>query len=66
MQLAVGEMPTKNFGKVMRPEFEVVHWDDAAGDSVAVETSLATMPVETVPKKAVTGKRDDMDDDIPF
>jgi hypothetical protein len=69
VRLAVGEMPTKNFGKVLRPDLEVVHWDDAGGDSVAVETSLATantVETATAPKRAAIGRHNDMDDDIPF
>ena len=29
VSLAVAEMPTKNFGKVPCPAFEIVGWDDA-------------------------------------
>jgi hypothetical protein len=67
VQLAVTDMPTKNFGKVKRPEFEIVHWDDTAGDSAAAETSLTTTAaVETAPKKVAASKRNDMDEEIPF
>jgi hypothetical protein len=62
IQLATGEMPTKNFGKVPRPLLEVVGWDDT--DVAIPEAALAAaIPVKV--KKAAT-KNDDMDDEIPF
>jgi hypothetical protein len=58
IQLAVGEMPTKNFGKVPRPLLEIVAWDNA--ESAFPEASLAAaIPVQPRTKKAA-------DDEIPF
>jgi hypothetical protein len=52
IKLATTEMPTRKFGKVLRPLFEVVHWDDA-NDIELIEPSPPTL-------------RGDMDDQIPF
>jgi len=45
-------MPTKKFGRVPRPHFETVDWDDPARDFV-----------ETPPTIASEGE---LDDSIPF
>jgi hypothetical protein len=45
-------MPTKKFGKVLRPLFEIVRWDDA-DDIELIEPSTPTLG-------------GDMDDQIPF
>ena len=71
IQLAVGEMPTKNFGKVPCPVFEIVNWDDTGDGLAATEASLAAaIPVQPAlsTKKTATEskKHDDMDDEIPF
>ena len=59
IKLAVGEMNTKNYGKVPRPVFKIVGWDDGGG-AYGHEISEAAIP-------AYTGKAaDDMDDEIPF
>jgi hypothetical protein len=64
IQLAVCEMPTKNFGKVPRPLLEIVGWEDA--ESAFPKASLAAaIPVQPRAKKAAA-KNDDMDDEIPF
>lgn len=60
IRLAVSEMPTKNYGNVLRPLFEVVRWDDAQTDNIP--PLAATMPVQAVKKT----KHDDMEDEIPF
>src|SRR5262249_1189376 len=52
IRLATAEMPTKKFGKVPRPLFEIVRWDDADGIEV-IEPSPPT-------------SRGDMNDEIPF
>ena len=52
VRLATAEMPTKKFGKVPRPLFEIVRWDDA-DDIALIEPSPPT-------------SRGDMDDEIPF
>ena len=47
IQLAVGEMPTKNFGNVPCPVFEIVSWDDTGDGLAATEASLAAaIPVQ--------------------
>jgi hypothetical protein len=51
IKLKTTDMPTKKFGKVPRPLFEVDHWDEAGGVEV--------MPPTTSPP-------DDMNDAIPF
>jgi hypothetical protein len=53
IKLATTEMPTKKFGKVLRPLFEVMRWDDA--DDME--------PIEPSPP---TSRGDDFDDTIPF
>jgi hypothetical protein len=52
IKLATTEMPTRKFGKVLRPLFEVVRWDDA-DDIELIEPAPLT-------------SRGDMDDEIPF
>ena len=52
IKLAKVDMPTKKFGKVPRPQFEIVGWDEPAGDVN-----------ETPP--AVTSE-DEFRDEIPF
>jgi hypothetical protein len=52
VKLAKTEMPTKKFGRVPRPHFETVDWDDPARDFV-----------ETPPTIASEGE---LDDSIPF
>jgi hypothetical protein len=52
VKLAKTEMPTKKFGRVPRPHFEIVDWDDPARDFV-----------ETPPTIASEGE---LDDSIPF
>jgi hypothetical protein len=37
VKLAKAEMPTKKFGRVPRPHFEIVGWDDLVGDPPANE-----------------------------
>jgi hypothetical protein len=70
--LAAAEMPTKNFGKVPRPAFEIVGWDDTNTDAdssviVADASVAAAIPVQpTMRAEKATAKRDDMDDEIPF
>jgi hypothetical protein len=52
--LAVGEMKTKAYGKVPRPDFVIIGWENDDGE-----------PVDITPpeKKSI---RKDMDDEIPF
>lgn len=55
-------MPSKKFGQVPRPNFEVVGWDDSG---IATPKDLvAAVPMRDIGKAAA--KRDDMDDEIPF
>ena len=62
VQLAVTEMPSKKFGQVPRPNFEVVGWDDSG---IATPKDLAAaVPMRDIGKAAA--KHDDMDDEIPF
>jgi hypothetical protein len=58
----VTEMPSKKYGKVQRPNFEVVGWDDS-GTSTH-ENLAAAIPAKDTGK--VAANHDDMDDDIPF
>ncbi len=57
VSLATTEMPTRAFGKVPRPSFEVLGWDDA-GTPLA-----AAIPAHT---GRTAAKADDMNDEIPF
>jgi hypothetical protein len=50
VKLAKAMMPTKNWGDVPRPDFEVIGWDDTAADKVVDVTTI----------------KEDMDDEIPF
>ena len=52
VRLATAEMPTKKFGKVPRPLFEIVRWDDAENIEL-IEPSPPTL-------------RSDLNDEIPF
>lgn len=61
IQLATAEMPSKKYGKVPRPFFEIVGWDDAASDVATPERLAAAIPVQ--PGKAAAN---DLDDQIPF
>lgn len=54
IKLGVTDMPTKKFGPVPRPEFEVIGWDEAA-TSGTVEVIAPAAP-----------KSADPDDEIPF
>ena len=45
-------MPTKKFGKVLRPHFEIVGWDELTGD-----TNEMPPPVTS---------EDEFEDEIPF
>ncbi len=44
-------MPTKKFGSVPRPKFEIVGWNEVAADNVEVISPSVA---------------DDLDDEIPF
>ena len=48
-------MPTRNFGKVLRPVFEIVGWDE-----------MASREGPETPLEKVASASDDMDDEIPF
>ena len=52
IKLAVTDMPTKKFGKVPRPLFEIADWDEAASG------------IEVMPPPAAS--KNDLDDEIPF
>jgi hypothetical protein len=52
IKLGKVDMPTKKFGKVPRPQFEIVGWDELAGD------------IDETPP-AVTSE-DEFRDEIPF
>jgi hypothetical protein len=58
VKLAVTDMPTKKFGKVPRPWFEVIGWDEAP--SGGIEIMPPTPPI------APTDSRHDFADEIPF
>lgn len=66
VQLAADEMPTKNFGKVPCPLFEIVGWDDTGKDSLVAAEVAATVPVKPTKKVAAKKQHDDMDDAIPY
>lgn len=52
VKLTEAEMPTKKFGKVLRPHFEIVGWDELTGD-----TNEMPPPVTS---------EDEFEDEIPF
>lgn len=52
VKLQSTEMPTKNFGKIPRPEFVIVDWNDADGDVLVASPAISAA--------------DEMDDSIPF
>src|SRR5262245_32491897 len=54
IQLETGEMPSKKYGKVPRPNFPVIGWDDSG------------TPFENLAAATSAAKHDDMDDEIPF
>ena len=51
IKLAVTDMPTKKFGKVPRPLFEITGWDEAA-------SGIEVMPPATL--------KNEINDEIPF
>jgi hypothetical protein len=51
--LATVDMPTKKFGKVPRPHFEIVGWDDGTADNVEQPPPAVTLGHE-------------LNDEIPF
>jgi hypothetical protein len=55
VKLAKTEMPTKKFGKVPRPLFEIVSWDDANDDEGGGDPTLPP-----------TDPKDGSNDEIPF
>jgi hypothetical protein len=59
VQLASAEMPTKSFGKVPRPAFEIVGWDNTekSDDVASTEATLVEITANNT---------DDMSDEIPF
>ena len=60
VRLATAEMNTKNYGKVPRPAFQIVGWDDST--SATHKISEAAIPVQ--PEKAAANA--DINDEIPF
>jgi hypothetical protein len=54
IRLQKAYMPTKKFGNVVRPLFEITGWTDAA----------AYEPIREVPDKAISEA--EFDDEIPF
>lgn len=58
IKLEVTTFPTKNWGDVKRPIFEVIGWDDRVGQPGG------TAEVKTVDVQKI--KQDEMDDEIPF
>jgi hypothetical protein len=54
-------MPTKNFGDVPRPHFEIVGWDD---DGVVDGGGVPREPIRTVSEAVL--KKQEFDDEIPF
>jgi hypothetical protein len=58
IKLSATDMPSKKWGDVPRPEFEITNWDDADHDLVIRDIADDG---EVIPPAA-----DDMDDEIPF
>jgi hypothetical protein len=58
VQLAVGEISSKDYGRHPKPVFRIVLWDD--GDTA--DSHKTVLP----PPEKVAAERDDMDDEIPF
>jgi hypothetical protein len=57
IKLAKADMPTKKFGKVPRPLFEVVSWDDTEVEFIQPSPPMSPSPPTS---------DDDMNDSIPF
>lgn len=57
IKLAVTDMPTKKFGKVPRPLFEITGWDEAA-------SGIEVMP--PTPPTPPAALKNEMNDEIPF
>jgi len=57
VKLAQTEMPTKKFGKVPRPQFDIVGWDEPAADIDVTPPFDGTPPVTS---------EDEFEDSIPF
>jgi hypothetical protein len=55
-------MPTKNFGDVPRPHFEIVGWDEVSQPGSA--NTAAREPIRTVSEAVL--KKQEFDDEIPF
>ena len=53
IKLSTTEMPTRNFGKVARPQFEIMRWDEPMNFNVEARPIKPTL-------------RNDMADEIPF
>jgi hypothetical protein len=53
IKLAVTDMPTKKFGKVPRPNFVIVGWDEPSSDS-----DIEVMPPTTL--------KNELNDEVPF
>jgi hypothetical protein len=53
IKLAETDMPTKKFGKVPRPNFVIVGWDEPSSDS-----DIEVMPATTL--------KNELNDDVPF
>jgi hypothetical protein len=53
IELATTKMPTREFGKVLRPDFKIVAWDDPAN----------VLPFDDTPP---VQSEDDFNDPIPF
>lgn len=56
IKLQTAQMPTQKFGKVLRPHFEIVSWDDGAQSVREVPDQLLSGPSAAA----------EMDDEIPF
>ena len=57
IKLAVTDMPTKKFGKVPRPLFEIAGWDEAASGIEVIPPTPPTPPAAL---------KNEMNDEIPF
>jgi hypothetical protein len=60
IKLAVSSFPSPKFGKVSRPHFEIVGWDEPSADS-----DIEVMP-PTTPTTPTTSSKNEFDDSIPF
>jgi hypothetical protein len=61
--LRVLMMPTKNYGDVPRPHFEIISWDDAEN---ALGGGTPREPIRQLDMSEAMLKKQEFDDDLPF